>query len=87
MADSIKEAEKELADHKDGQDSFRDLVANADEADKEANENEDINHAPNGKAIKKMEDDMISSALTTQTKVVFTGNDVDVSQIGVDGTE
>ena len=40
-----------------------------------------------GKALKKMEEDMISSALTTQTKVVFTGNDVDVSQIGVDGTE
>ena len=86
MADSIKEAEQELAGHKDGQDSFRDQVNKAVSEDHEANEQEPEGSSK-GKATKKMEEDMISSALTTQTKVTFTGNEVDVAQIGVDGTE
>ena len=65
MADSIKEAEQELAGHKAGQDSFRDQVSKAVEEDNEANEKEVNVSDANGKATKKLEEDMISSALTT----------------------
>lgn len=82
MAESIAEAEKEISKSKNGQNVEKEAVIKAEE---EAKDNEQEGGSESAKKIKQMTQELIEGALSTQSKVSYTGGDVEVSQFGVDG--